>query len=174
MTDGLERERALLETLSAGLQAEGFDVILHPSRLQLPKFLQDVSPDAIARRGDENLIIEIVGEGALSRQRLEVLRDRLSKQSTWRLRAYSVMAPETPKPLEVASIKIIASTISQIDQLLAAGHLLPALLLEWATLEAVGRVVLPDQFGRPQTPARLVEVLARSGKISPTAADKLR
>ena len=52
--------------------------------------------------------------------------------------------------------------------------MLPALVMAWATFEAIGRALLPEQFQRPQTPGRLVEVLGSGGYITPEEADTLR
>jgi uncharacterized protein YutE (UPF0331/DUF86 family) len=76
--------------------------------------------------------------------------------------------------LEIASIPAINESIQRVIDLMDAGHRLPALVMAWATFEAVGRALLPDQFQRPQTPARLVEVLGSEGYITPEEADTLR
>jgi uncharacterized protein YutE (UPF0331/DUF86 family) len=52
--------------------------------------------------------------------------------------------------------------------------LLPALIMAWAALEAIGRALLPEKFGRPQTPERLVELLAHEGYLTPDEADTVR
>ena len=50
----------------------------------------------------------------------------------------------------------------------------PALLLAWATVEATARLLATKHFERPQTPGRLVQVLASEGILTPTEADDLR
>jgi uncharacterized protein YutE (UPF0331/DUF86 family) len=62
----------------------------------------------------------------------------------------------------------------QLAYVIVRGHLLPGLVMASATFEAVGRALLPDQFRRPQTPGRLVEVLGAEGYITPEEADTLR
>jgi len=69
---------------------------------------------------------------------------------------------------------VIEQSITAIEELAAAGRAKPALLMAWATFEAIGRAILPDRLQRPQTPGRLVEVLAAEGQITPTEADHLR
>ena len=46
--------------------------------------------------------------------------------------------------------------------------------MAWSTFEAIGRALLPARLGRPQTPARLVEVLASDGIVTPQEAEVLR
>lgn len=48
------------------------------------------------------------------------------------------------------------------------------MLIAWATFEAVGRKVMPKEFERPQSPGRLVQVLAQEGHITPDEGDALR
>ena len=62
----------------------------------------------------------------------------------------------------------------EIRELADGGHFGPALLLAWATLEAIGRLLALGQFQRPQTPGRLVQVLASEGYLTPNEADELR
>jgi uncharacterized protein YutE (UPF0331/DUF86 family) len=76
--------------------------------------------------------------------------------------------------LEIVSIPALNESIQRVIELRKEGHFLPALVMAWATFEATGRVLLPDRFQRPQTPARLVEVLGSEGYITPEEADTLR
>jgi len=68
----------------------------------------------------------------------------------------------------------LGAAIASVDELLSEGYVAPAFLMAWSTLEAAGRSLLPNELRRPQTPARLVEVLAGKGHITPDEADRLR
>jgi uncharacterized protein YutE (UPF0331/DUF86 family) len=69
---------------------------------------------------------------------------------------------------------VIDRAIASVDDLKKGGHAVPALIMAWAVLEAIGRALLPDKFGRPQTPGRLVELLAHEGYLTPDEADVVR
>jgi uncharacterized protein YutE (UPF0331/DUF86 family) len=167
-------QAAVLESIVPELEAEGFEVYARPSARLLPRFLQAHSPDAIARRADKNLAIEVLRKGASSEQKLDKLRELLSGRRDWELRVYWISPSNTPEAIGAASRKDIEQAIDTIEDLSDKKLLAPALLMAWATLEALGRVSLPEKFARPQTPRRLVEVLATEGYITPSEADRLR
>lgn len=168
------QEAAVLESIVPELEAEGFEVITRPTRRRLPPFLQSYSPDAIARREDKNLAIEVLRKGVPSEKNLERLRQLLAGHRDWELRVYWVSPSKTPEPIEPAAAKDIVKSIEVIEQLAGESLLAPALLMAWATFEGLGRALLPDRFPRPQTPGRLVEVLAGEGYVTPNEADRLR
>lgn len=168
------QEKAVLENIVPQLEAEGFEVYVHPSAHLLPPFMQAHAPDAIARREDRNLAIEVLRKGAKSEKKLDQLRELLSGHRGWELRVYWVSPANAPEATVPASGKEIERTIDETEKLAVQNLRAPALLMAWAALEALGRGLLPDKIERPQTPARLVEVLATEGYVTPTEADHLR
>jgi REase_AHJR-like len=168
------QQAAVLESIVPQLVAEGFEVFAHPSANLLPPFMQSYSPDAIAVRPDRKLAIEVLRKGASSQKKLDQLRELLSDHRDWELRVYWISPSTIPQPVEPVLAKDVEGTIKTIEELISSGLLAPALLMEWATLEALGRALLPEKFARPQTPGRLVEVLAADGYVTPSEADRLR
>jgi len=167
-------EAALLESVLPELEAEGFEVFAHPSPPILPAFMRDHSPDAIAVRKDKKLAIEVLREGVPSNRRLDRLRELFAQHRDWELRVYWVSPSGTRGEIESASRKVIEQSIKAVEELTADGHTMPAVLMAWATFEAIGRAILPDRLQRPQPPGRLIEVLAAEGHVTPTEADHLR
>ncbi|MGB8402209.1 hypothetical protein [Bradyrhizobium sp.] len=167
-------EAEVIESLLPRYQAEGFDVYVNPSPSILPPFMQSYRPDAIALKKDKKIAIEVVGSNARSEQTITTLRSLFADHDDWELRVFYASPIASGGSLEIASTAAIDQSIRRVIDLTETGHLLPALVMAWATLEAVGRALLPDQFQRPQTPARLVEVLGSEGYITPEEADKLR
>jgi uncharacterized protein YutE (UPF0331/DUF86 family) len=167
-------EAAVLENIVPELEAEGFEVYAHPSARLLPPFLRACSPDAIARRDDKNLAIEVLRKGSPSEGKLDKLRELLSGRRDWELRVYWISPSNTPEAIGIASSKDIEQAIGTIEGLADKKLLAPALLMAWATLEALARASLPERFVRPQTPRQLVEVLASGGYVTPSEADRLR
>jgi hypothetical protein len=140
----------------------------------LPAGLKDFSPDAVAVGPSRKLVVEVVREGAASKARLRRLRELLGGQTEWELRAVLLSPIETPLPVGEVSRRSIEETLALIDRLIKEGRKGPALLMSWATFEAISRSILPEKFAKPQTPGRIVEVLANSGHITPSDADRLR
>ena len=167
-------EAAVLESIVPQLEAEGFEVYAHPSGHLLPPFLRGYSPGAIALREDRKLAIEVLREGPSSKGRLDKLRELLSGRRDWELRVYWISPSNTPEAITVASSKDIEQAINTIEDLSDKKLFAPALLMAWATLEALGRASLPERLERPQTPRGLVQVLAGDGYITPSEADRLR
>ena len=165
---------AVLENIVPELEAEGFEVYARPSARLLPPFLQACSPDAIALREDKNLAIEVLRKGSPSEGKLDKLRELLSGRRDWELRVYWISPANTPEAIGVASSKEIEQAIDTIEDLSDKKLLAPALLMAWATLEALGRASLPERLVRPQTPSGLVQALAGDGYITPSEADRLR
>ncbi|MCA6105836.1 hypothetical protein [Bradyrhizobium cenepequi] len=167
-------EAEVIESLLPRYQAEGFDVYINPSPSILPPFMQEYRPDAIALRKDKKIAIEVVGSNTSSTQKIKTLQSLFADRDDWELKVFYASPAASGKLLEIASTAAISESIQRVDDLRNAGHPLPAIVMAWATLEAIGRALLPDQFQRPQTPARLVEVLASAGYATPEEADTLR
>jgi uncharacterized protein YutE (UPF0331/DUF86 family) len=167
-------EAALLDSVLPDLDAEGFEVFVHPSPPLLPAFMRDHSPDAIALREDKKLAIEVLYEGAAESRTLDKLREVLTEHKDWELRVYWISPSSVSKAIDRTSREIIEESIRTVQEIGAAGRPQPALLMAWAIFEAIGRAIFPDRLQRPQTPGRLIEVLAAEGQITPTEADQLR
>jgi REase_AHJR-like len=168
------READFLEDVLPRYEAEGFEVYVNPSPSILPPFMQDYRPDAIALSRDKKIAIEVVRTTKSSPEKLRHLQSLFAPHREWELRVLYVSPLSSDHLLQVASPEAISDAIRQVNALRKGGHKVPALVMAWATLEALGRALLPEQFGRPQTPARLVEVLASSGYLTPSEADVLR
>jgi hypothetical protein len=166
-------ETTVLENTVADLRAEGFDVLVQPSRQAVPPFLKGYSPDAIAIRGNEKIVIEVLSSGPSAKQKLEELQKLVANDPLWQLRAIWINS-SPPTQVERVPRKNIEKAIEGVKSLLADDSTMPALLMAWAIFEALGRGILPEKFNRPQTPGRLVDVLAEGGQLTPSEADQLR
>jgi len=168
------RPDVVLDAVLARYEAEGFDVFLHPSSSALPPFMQSYRPDAIALKPEKKIAIEIKRLQADASEHLRHLRDLFAVQADWELVVVSAVPRSPDSTVEIIAPPVIENSIHQIEELVARGQTLPALIMGWATLEALGRALLPDQLARAQPPARLVEVLATEGMLTPSEADAVR
>lgn len=167
-------EAEVIESLLPRYRAEGFDVYINPSPSILPPFMQTYRPNAIALKKDKKIAIEVVVSTNGNDRELRSLQSLFADHTDWELRVLYASSATAAKSLEIASTSTITKSIERIVELEQGGHSLPALVMAWAALEAIGRALLPDQFQRPQTTARLVEVLGSEGYITPEEADTLR
>ena len=150
----------VLETMRPRFEAEGFDVFLQPSLAILPVFMRGYRPDAIAVGPHKKIAIEVVRplENAEKIARLQQLIDQ---HRDWELQV--VRVPPSSQAIDVSSHASIQQAVARAAALKRGGHVVPALIMAWAALEAIARALLPDKFARPQTPDRLVELLAHEG-----------
>lgn len=167
-------ETEILDRLVPELAAEGYEVYLHPNKALRPSFLGEFSPDAIAFRSDKNLVVEVLRKSNEASKTLSHVRSLLQGHDRWELRVVWVDPAESGNRPEVQKADAIRAHIVGVRSLTSAGHLEAALLMAWATFEALARALIATQFQRPQTPGRLVEVLAAEGYLTPTEADMLR
>jgi uncharacterized protein YutE (UPF0331/DUF86 family) len=169
--------RAILEQAASKLESEGFQVYLEPTKDILPEFLRRHAPDAIALSNSSstrNLVIEIASAGSQAAPKQEALREALKDHKDWELKLFFVN-PLKPSPiLPIVAYGDIVRGITTVESLLANGQIEPALLMAWASFEALCRASLPAEFAKPQSPGRLVEVLARLGTLTPSQADLAR
>src|SRR5262245_14200789 len=148
-------ESNVLEALVPQLEEEGYTVYLHPGTLLMPPFLKDYQPDAIALRADKSLAIEIaLRQTADNKERLQRIAKMFEGQDKWELRVYWGTPTALQGSLEVQTPEAIRSRIEELRDLGDKGHLGPALLLGWATFEALARATMSREFGRPQSPGR--------------------
>jgi uncharacterized protein YutE (UPF0331/DUF86 family) len=169
-----DTELEMLQRLVPDLEAEGYEVYIHPNKPMVPAFLGNFEPDAIALREDKNLVIEVLRRSPGASKKLERITTLLQGQKKWELRAVWLEPTGDREAPQIQTVEAIDKRIEEIKKIAAADHIEPAMLLAWATFEALARIAQTKQFNRPQTPGRLVNVLASDGFLTPTEADRLR
>jgi len=167
-------ESAVLENVLPELEADGFEVDARPAGHLLPSFMRTYVPDAIALREGRKLAIEVLSDEPSAKRKLAHIQELFSKQKDWELRVYWLSPNDRSQAVEAAPLESIDNAIESVHELAEEGRTAPAFLMAWSAFEALGRILLPEKFTRPQTPGRLVEVLAAEGQLTPTEADRLR
>lgn len=80
-----DRERRAQKTVARRYRSLGYDVVERPVADRLPNFLQDVTPDIIARSEADNVVIEVKRHASLKGSNdLIDLADRISGHPSWR------------------------------------------------------------------------------------------
>ena len=172
MNDQQASEYETLERLSQAWIGKGFQVLLQPRKNSVPDFLHSYRPDAILTKDGEKIIVEVVRKGqAHTEEKIERLKSLIEGHKGWRLEV--VYSGEEVESLERVQRQSIIDTVSSAEKLSVAEPR-ASLLLMWAALEATARNLFPNQTHRPQTPGRVIELLAGSGEVTPSEARILR
>jgi uncharacterized protein YutE (UPF0331/DUF86 family) len=95
-------------------------------------------------------------------------------QNEWESPVYYAPSTNRQDTIPPTTKSAAAASIRDVEELIAEERSGPALLMAWATLEGLGRLLLPKKLGRPQTPETLLDVLAGDGYVTPSEADVLR
>lgn len=167
-------EEAVFQSMVPQLEAEGFSVFVHPSRDMLPIFLSTYHPDAIAYKGDRKIAIEVMGKHQIDSPKIERIRKIFSDHPEWELRVVYAPPRGIEEVIPTSSREIIEEHLQRIEGSFESMGATAALLIAWATFEAAARRLTPTNLARPQSPSRLIEVLASEGYITPDEADILR
>lgn len=172
MTTGTQTHDDLLAATGRSLSERGYDVIVSPDVSILPAALRSPRPAAIALGRHPKLVIEIARDSPEAARRVAALQQALTEAPEWRLHLVLDRASASPS-VPIASDEAIRVVLEDATHL-AGIDARAALMLTWSALEALVRSRRPDDFARPQSPARVVERLASEGIVGPTEAAFLR
>ncbi|MEJ1970396.1 MAG: hypothetical protein WDN03_17475 [Rhizomicrobium sp.] len=171
MVETHDYESDLLELATSKLVSEGYRVLLQPDVSELPKELVPFRPDGIAIGKIPNLVIEIAREGK-NGDTIKKMRQVLATNPSWELHVIFDRS-DASSPLAQETLDSIEQLLGEVAEV-ASKDTRAALLMCWAALEALARIIEPSNFARPQTPGRIVEQLASLAYIVPSEAQFLR
>jgi hypothetical protein len=175
MTELTREEDDALERYASKWTSQGYRLLKNPHGVELPEFLGSYRPDAVllAAPGSssDNILVEVLYKGQTDAQRkIEAVRPLLAGRSGWRLDVlYAGVAPPTLVPTSKGRVRDTLASIEGMNESDPG-----AFVMLWPVLEAIARILSPDQTRRPQSPGRVVELLASEGHVSPNEADILR
>lgn len=163
------RPREVLERIAADYRKRGYDVVVQPGGRDLPDFLADTSPDIIARRPGENLVIEVKrAPRDVDPDQLNAISRQVSKEPGWQFVVIAESTAESPldrlAPLDETTVR---ERLRQAEELLQRNYVEAALLVAWAATEAAVRLLIA-RYGLPlsrdDTPS-LIRTLASEGYL---------
>ncbi len=170
-----------LESTAQELLAQGYEVIIAPSSDQLPFDLGNYQPDLVAFKGKGGLILEVKGSlERLSIDRFQELAERISEYDGWRFLlvtlndAIESLVPKEPGDLP--SWKTLQAKTKDVETLIQAMMVEPALLYLWSTIEAllrkraIAQSIPIDRF----PPVTLLNHMYSSGELSVDEFDVIR
>lgn len=173
-------ERELLEQVADDYRQRGYDVVREPAPGERPSFLGPLVPDVIAKKGRENLVIEVKRTKIprLSHS-LRALLEALRKQPDWRLRLVYLGPEGEFEMFEVPTLTAdeAQQKIDSAASMFESDEQVAALLVLWSVLEAVGLNRLADVQGEeigPMPPIAILKELTSFGLIEQEEFTKLR
>ena len=170
-----EQEKAVLDKIIPELENDGYEVLLEFPRSILPLNIGSYYPDAIAKKRDKYIAIEIKSRRIASVDRhLNDLKKAFEHTPNWDFRVYYADKMQLPKGPAVESSEELKDKILKSQMLSEQGEHALALLLSWACFEGIARLLHKRNFVRPQSPGRVITVLAELGDITNDDAAFLR
>jgi hypothetical protein len=171
-----EAEVAFLENLRPEYETKGYKFTIHPSPTELPEFFATYQPDAVARRLDHNVAIEVKSRATPTvEQSLQRIRKLFEGHPDWQFTVAYVGSGATGiRRLPVPSRTEVLDRTKEAELLLAAGNVRASFVAAWSLLEAALNSALPDADKRPRTPGSVVQTLAIDGLISDDLEQSLR
>jgi hypothetical protein len=169
-------EQEAIDAVESQLKGGNYRFVRNPGPNDLPDFLQDARPDAIALGGPPNLLIEVLDPSAarglkLNAQKVEQLRSVLSGHPDWRLEVvYARSSSALPSGANAEQIRRRYDEVRRLATIEPSG----ALLLAWGLLEAVMRALEPQRADRALTPGALIELLIGLGYLDEADGRMLR
>lgn len=144
----LEEKR--LQRLAKEYKEKGYQIVLHPSKSELPDFLSSFLPDMIAISDEESVVVEVKSKPTLSKSTyLTALAKAVNDQPGWRFElvvtnsapAKSIVVEENAQILLSSEIKARIQLVHELSTKEQAA----ALILAWSAVEAVLRLLGQEQ-----------------------------
>jgi hypothetical protein len=170
-TDLIASEREAIKQYAEWYAQQGYHVSVEPAPRALPDFLRTLSPDMIARRDGENVVVQIKTSSPASFEKVQALARALEHRVGWTLQVVYVdlADPEWEPPAELpqtaeleARLASLAGVENDDDQ-----SRLQVLLL-WSIIEAAARHGLTSAGISPTqriSSSALIKMLLTEGLI---------
>lgn len=165
-------ESETLDTLLRQYEADGYEVDRHGS---LPAPLEGFRPDAIVRKGNETIVIEMKPDRMPpdSHRRLDEIASAVESQPGWR---FQLVTYRRPEPLNASSAELLETWIRQAEEIAdtspTASLLLTASVLE-GTLRHLRTFLGSELAQRRETGPSLIRSMQIDGQLSDRQADRL-
>lgn len=174
MTESLTSavEARTLEQVAQEYRRKGYEVVVQPGAAHLPRSFAKLTPDILARRGNEVVVVEVKSRENLRQAPLaSELAKAVQAQPGWRFELV-IANPEHQIPMpggaEAWQQKEVQKRLQEAQGLFDTGHEEAALVLTWSAAEAAMRLAILREglpMDRPDA-AYLMKQLAFEGVLS--------
>jgi hypothetical protein len=173
------RETEVVERLRRSYVGKGYEFIANPRGSELPGFLSNRSPDAIARSSTDNVVLEVRSSKADSGKSalVKFLATEVPKHEGWRFELViddqnNGRSDRNAEP----TLSRIGDEISKVEKLASDGDLKLGIVAGWALLEALSRkLVFTEKSSTPMRyrPRSVIEGLVSDGFLDDEAGERL-
>jgi hypothetical protein len=143
-------EAAAIDEEARALREANFVVVESPNAADMPDWMAPLLPDLIARRGDEQIVVDVLRRGDKeAADAAQALARAVRAHPGWSLRVAVVPAHEDSD----VDPAVVTALCDQADAAMAAGALSGALLLGSAAVEGALRLLLTRRGDSPRSPS---------------------
>jgi len=163
-------------------RSDGYRVVVPPASSDLPEFLSGFMPDMLAKKGNENVVVKVVGRDQVNQEKhfLGYWVGKVNTQPGWRFDL--VITDSSPWADKVAGdaserdIEEVREQNREVRRTLEQGLLQPASLFAWSLVEAALRILARSNAIalKNNMPAYVTKQLYSVGAISKAEFDKLQ
>src|SRR5712691_12332534 len=109
-------ERDAIKQYADWYSQQGYQVSTEPSATELPEFLRTLSPDMIAHRDGENIVVEIKTSSPTSFEKVQALARALEHRVDWTLQVVYVdlADPEWEPPAELPQTAALEARLDSL------------------------------------------------------------
>lgn len=173
------REQEIIGRLKQEYTKRGYEFVERPSPDQVPDFLFNTPPDAIATKGVDGIVFEVLlsGNSATSNATARFLASEVPKHPGWK---FELIVTESSAGGSDASFDLRAedfeSELSNIDRFVRNREFKVSIVSGWALLESLKRFLTSNSdadLAKRYRPSTVVEALVSEGMIEDDEGDKL-
>lgn len=137
------RIRNRIRDLAREYRSKGYAVYVEPKGDTLPDFLSEYSPDLIAVKEDESVVIEVKTKETLATTpKLRALADTISHEEGWRLDLVITnprQTNESHRPAGPSDLESVLTRLAEAEHLAHSGSSEAGMLLTWSAAEGLLR-----------------------------------
>ena len=174
---GNDIELETLYRVKPRYEKEGYQFLIAPESSDLPDFLAGFRPDAIAKRGEERVVIEVKATSrAVDRSAIvKFLAGEVPKHEGWRFELIIADTERDRASLQVPTKAELGAELDSVQKLIEQGGYKIALPFAWGLLEAITRKLVFEERDRATRflPRTVVEKLVSEGYLDDEAGEKL-
>jgi uncharacterized protein YutE (UPF0331/DUF86 family) len=172
-----EIELETLYRVKPRYEKEGFQFLIAPESSELPDFLAGFRPDAIAKRGQERVVIEVKATGRAADRSAIVnfLAGEVPKHEGWRFELIVAEGERDRTSLQAPTKAELQDELYSVEKMIEQGSYKVALPFAWGLLEAISRKLVFDERDQATRflPRTVVEKLTSEGYLDDETGEKL-